>query len=71
MKIFQRITFPTSAIYNVQTEIGAKIIGSADVEVLESPIKLVCVDASDLTVDEALAVIEDYKNSVKKPLQIA
>lgn len=71
MKIFQRITFPTSAIYNVQTEVGAKTTGSADVEVLESPVRLIKLDASDLTVDEALASIEDHKNALKKPLQIA
>lgn len=37
MKIFERITFPSSAVYNIQTEIKIKVTASATVELIKAP----------------------------------
>ena len=36
MKIFEKITWPEGAIYNIQTSDGTKLEGSADVEQIKS-----------------------------------
>ncbi len=36
MKIFERVTFPTAAIYNVKPEIGVKMEGGAQVEIVKN-----------------------------------
>lgn len=65
MKIFERITFPSSAIYNISPEIGAKTTGCADVSVCKTEVKITYVDVSDFTYEEAEIVIESCKQTLK------
>lgn len=60
MKLFERITFPTAAVYNIQTKIEAKIKGNADVNLIrneENEIKTVCDNLSDKQKTQSSAVV--------------
>jgi|694.fasta_scaffold23901_4 hypothetical protein len=58
MKIFERITFPTSAIYNIQAKNGCKIVGEAKID-LQHANNIVYIDVSKMTIAEAEKSIDD------------
>lgn len=69
MKIFERITFPSSAIYNINPQIGAKTTGCADVSTCKTEVKIIYVDTKDLTYEQAETVINECKQQALKSMQ--
>lgn len=70
MGIFDRMTFPASAIYNIKTDVVVELDGVADVEVVKSNTNVVKIDVSNMTFNEAEKCVTDVKNCLKEEFKI-
>ena len=64
MGIFERMTFPASAIYNIKTDVVVELKGSADVEVVKET-TVHYVDVSDMNFEQAKNTIDKLKFKIK------